>query len=217
MSAPWLLVCALAAEALPVLGRMREVEVQGPRLVSGRLAGRAVSLLICGVGPTKAHRRTAEALERVPACGVLSFGTCGGLVDGLGVGDVLSASAVYREKRLVRELPPIPGALARRVTTVGAAVVTPERRSELADVADACEMEAAGVLAAAPGLRHAVLKVVSDSAGGDEGDNALVLDKLGWVRFQVRALEIMERDLLPVLLRWLAAQPLRAVDSKEKS
>lgn len=203
MSARWLLVCALAAEALPVLGRLRGPRMLGPRLVAGQLAGVDVGLLICGVGPTKAQRRTEEGLGALPAAGVLSFGTCGALRDALQVGDVVSATRVLRERREVAQLPGISGLPPVHVSTVGAAVTTPERRAELAPFAHICEMEASGVLAAAPGRQHAVLKVVSDQAGGDIADQAVLDAKLGWVRFQARTLRIVERELLPALEAWL--------------
>lgn len=205
MSPRWLLVCALAAEALPVLGQLRAPRMRGPRLVSGELAGAPVALLICGVGPTKAQRHTAQALAELPAEGVLSFGTCGALHDHLGVGAVVSGARVLREKREVAQLETLPGAAPVSVSTVGAPVITPERRAELAAFAEVCEMEASGVIAAAPGLRHAVLKVVSDRAGGDAGEQAVFDAKLGWLHFQARTLRIVERDLLPVLTGWLAS------------
>jgi purine-nucleoside phosphorylase len=68
--------------------------------ISGSLDGVAVSVLTVGVGPANAERYTRYALEamhpEIPA-GVVSFGTCGSLVDSLQTGDVVTATVLLVE------------------------------------------------------------------------------------------------------------------------
>ena len=105
----WLLVGALAAETGPVVRRLAAPRPMGTRLMQGRLAGTEVGVLTVGVGPDKAYRRTVAALKRWRPDRVVSFGTCGALVDDLSIGDVVSASRLLHEAELVASLTAAPG------------------------------------------------------------------------------------------------------------
>lgn len=117
----WLLVGALEAETSPIVARIQNPtpavlaggwdhvatwgsavgEMRQPvGFISGSLDGVAVSVLTVGVGPANAERYTRYALEamhpEIPA-GVVSFGTCGSLVDSLQTGDVVTATVLLVE------------------------------------------------------------------------------------------------------------------------
>jgi nucleoside phosphorylase len=117
----WLLVGALEAETSPIISRLQNPtpaatsagwdhvatwgsangEIRQPvEFISGSLDGVPVSVLVVGVGPANAERYTRYALEamhpEIPA-GVVSFGTCGSLVDSLQAGDVVTATALLVE------------------------------------------------------------------------------------------------------------------------
>ncbi|MBN1335162.1 MAG: hypothetical protein JXB39_04320 [Deltaproteobacteria bacterium] len=203
----WLLVAALAAEILPPLLRLAEPRIVDPRLVAGRLAGREVALLRVGVGAVCARRRTEAALARWDAARVVSFGTCGALADGLAVGDVVAATRLLDHP--AQDLLTVPGARPVVLTTVPRAVRDPVERARLAARgAEACEMEAAGVLDAtgAP-RRFAALKVVSDLAGRDGGRILAPLGRFPFLRFKSRALALVRDRLLPILEDLLRTAP----------
>lgn len=197
----WLLVGAMSSETLPVLRRMRDWRWLSPRLTVGTLEGESVALLRSGVGPERAHARTVEALGRVQAGRLLSFGTCGALADGLGVGAIVSGHTLFSEDREVARIEPISGLRGAGVATVAAAVTTPERRAILAPYADVCEMEAAAVWRAAGDRPLSVLKVVSDRAGADPGEGLGKLDPRAVLRFQLLSLRLIEARLVPEIAR----------------
>ncbi len=199
----WLLVGALWAETLPVARRLEGAEALGLRLLRGRLAGREVALLTCGVGPQRAADRTAAALARLGADRVLSFGTCGALGEGLPDGTVLTVEVVGREGLAPRAVEPLPGLRAARLRTVSRVVADPLERARLAAQGyEICEMEAAGVLSAAGERPFSALKVVSDQAGQDASPVFVgrLPSPLRVARFQVRAARLVGSSLLPTLL-----------------
>ena len=160
-----------------------------------------MAVLTCGVGPAKAYARTSAALARWPADGVLSFGTCGGLVDAFGVGSVVTAEALLAEQTPCAVPQPWPGAARVCVTTVERPVFDPVWRDELASIgAHVCEMEAAAVQRAAGTLPFAALKVVSDMAGGAEGDPPARPSPADILRFKAKAMHLVETRLADVLV-----------------
>ncbi len=154
-----LLVGALHAETLPVRRRLGLVGAR--RLATGDWLGLQIALLRCGVGPARAERRTREALKRFDADLVLSFGTCGSLVDELGLGTVVELASVRARGGEPRRL----GERGVHCVTVKRGVFDPRERAELAALGcQVCEMEAHAVMMAAGDRRFRGLKVVSDFA-----------------------------------------------------
>lgn len=204
----WLLVGALGVETGPVLAALEGRHVHSRRLMSGRLGGARVAVLTCGVGPAKAERRTRAALQAVRVGAVVSFGTCGALVDHLDVGEVIAVSEVRFEDRC-RELTPLASLRPVICQTVSEAVWSAARRDQLAAAgAEICEMEAFAVSRAAGALPFHALKVVSDHAGGTidpavgkpREKNPLVIG-----RFLARAARLSKQDLLPALVAAVAS------------
>lgn len=207
MELDWLLVGALGVETAPVLRRLEAPRPLSARLVAGRLAGRAVGVLTCGVGPLKAERRTRDALALCAPARVVSFGTCGALVEGLGVGAVVTAGPLLWQHQTVAVLAPLGQAGAVGVVTVAEAVTDAERRAALAaSGGGVCEMEAYGVRRAAPERPFGVLKVVSDLAGGDPDDPALPGGPSAVLRFKARAAALVERRLVAALVEGIATR-----------
>lgn len=188
----WLLAGALAAETLPVIQRVRRPRLLHRHLVEGRIGDVQVAVLRCGVGPDKAERRTREAVASWKPTHVVSFGTCGSLVDRLGVGSVVAGAPLG-------DLP------VARCVTVRRAVATLSERTRLAEQGfDVCEMEASGVRLAAGDRPFHLVKVVSDLAGGGGMD----LSKPGplqVLRFKALAARLVDERLAPELVRVLEA------------
>ncbi len=200
----WLLVGALHAEVLPLVWKLERPRAVDRRLVIGELHGRRVGVLRCGVGPGPAERRTRAALAEHEARRVLSLGTCGGLMDDLSIGDVVSAPRLLRDVEPFRELVPLSGWRQLACSTVEAPVGTPQARDRLrAAGAGVCEMEAVAVARAAGARPLSVLKVVSDLAGGAP-DPALTGPRVvGFARFSLRALRLSQAHLTPALVQLL--------------
>ena len=198
---------ALLAETLPVRRRMTEVRSLSRRLWQGRIAGVEVSLLRCGVGPRAASRRTLRALQTVPADAVMSFGTCGSLVDHIGVGQVRALSTTQLGDGAARACFVPPSVDAAVGVTVTRGVFDPLERARLARAgAQLVEMEAAAVHQAAGGRGIVGLKVVSDLASAPP-------NRLG---FALHAWRLCRHALTPALekvladetdVRTLASQP----------
>lgn len=210
MGARWLLVGALEAETTPIVERLQspapaavaggwEYEAvwgsahgdihQSVTFVEGELDGVPVGVLTVGVGPENAERYTRCALEamlpEVPA-GVVSFGTCGSLVESLQAGDVVTATALFVEgsndhgtqQRL--QMAPMGSSLPKvALVTCSVPVFTPDRRGQLAALGcEVCEMEANGVLDGTTAVLGAdvaecifgSIKVISDQAGATKDD-----------------------------------------------
>ena len=205
----WLLAGALAAETLPVVRRLEHSRVLSPRFVAGRLGGEHVGVLTCGVGPAKAAERGREALVEWPATHLVSFGTCGALGPELPVGRVVSACAIRVEDRW-ETLQPVRSATPVSLVTVREAVATPERRAELFGLgAQVCEMEALAIRGLDAGLPFYALKVVSDQAGGDEGEPLGSRNPLNLLRFQALAAKLVDSELAPALEAFLAGYASR--------
>lgn len=194
-----LLVCALTVEAAPVVQQLARPRPLSPRLWTGRLAGRDVAALKCGVGPRKAARRTGAAVERLMPAQVWSLGTCGSVGQDP-VGAVVTADAVHWSGW--HDVVPVPGLPTARVATVDAPVMDRGARAAWAERgATVVEMEAGAVRHAA-GQGFRAVKVVSDLAGA--GDPMLErLDPAAFARFQVLARQLMSDALVPQLVRAL--------------
>lgn len=204
----WLLVGALPSETAPILARLRRPRPRGLRLVEGaiELDDRQVevAVLTCGPGPARALAATRAALARCPAEVVLSLGTCGALIAGLGIGDLLCGLVATDGRGRRWPLTPLPGLPALPIATVGSVVADPATRNALARAGNAvCEMEAAAVAEAAQGRRMHALKVVSDLAGAAPDpvhDATLAPSPAQTLRFHARALALSRATLTPALV-----------------
>jgi nucleoside phosphorylase len=209
----WLWVVALPAEAAPLMALLRHARPASGRTWEGRLGDDDVRLLVCGVGPRAAHRRTRVQLQAAHFDAVLNLGTCGALRDDLSIGQVVAATAVRREEAHLAGLAVLGGHRAVHVATVRRPVWSADARVALAATgADVCEMELAGVWRAveetSPGLPLMALKVVSDLAGA-EADDAVGAKGL-WApvqvaRFKLRALRLCNQHLAPAVRAALSA------------
>jgi nucleoside phosphorylase len=195
-----LIVGALGAETLPILRALSRPRPLSARLVAGFIADRPVAVLTCGVGPDKAARRVAAALPLWDAQQVVSIGTCGGLVDSLSVGSVVTATRLFHEDAPCPAPLPWPGIEPATIITVRRGVFTASRRADLAARGGTvCEMEAAAVQSVV-GLRpFTTLKVVSDLAGGASDDPPTRPGPMDFARFKAVALRLSAEHLLPVL------------------
>jgi nucleoside phosphorylase len=191
----------MGAETLPILRALRAPRPLSARLIVGTLDDAPVAVLTCGIGPQKAARRTAAALPLADIHAVVSIGTCGALIDELDIGDVLTASTLRREAAGVGPAPlPWPGVPHTAVVTVTTPVWDAGRRAALAaQGGGVCEMEAAAIQAIVGDRPFSALKVVSDQAGGHADDPPSWPGPVEIARFQVRALELCGRLLLPAL------------------
>lgn len=197
-----LIVGALGAETLPLLRALSRPRPLSRRLVAGQLSGRAVAVLTCGVGPDKAARRVSDALPLWDAQQVISVGTCGGLIDAMSVGTVVTATRLLYEDTPCPDPQPWPDTTPATIITVARGVFTVSRRTELAERGGTvCEMEAAAVQRVIGGRPFTTLKVVSDLAGGSSDDPPPRPGRLDIARFQATALRLSAEHLLPALTR----------------
>ena len=202
-----LLVGALVAETQPVLSRMTNTKKLGRSLYVGYLSGARVAVYTCGVGPIKAEHGTKATLGLIEKHGfkvgqVVSFGTCGSLVEELSIGDLVCARSLATGKSGGDQIDAIDGLRAVNVVTVDRAVTTSAEREELANNGfQVCEMEAAGVFRAAAGRPFGVIKVVSDTAGGDPEDEVIAKGPrpVRIARFMIRARLLSEAHLVGAL------------------
>lgn len=199
-----LLAAALLAEVLPLLRRLQRPRLLDRRLVAGLLAGRSVAVLRTGVGRKRAERRTRAALARYHSEIVVSLGTCGALTDELCVGQLVSAQRILG---LSPAPSPFPNALPVTIATVARPVFDQRTRQRWHERgAQVCEMEAAGVAAAAQGRQFHALKVISDMAGRGHVSVHRRPRALSTARFLLRAWDLSERQLAPAVVRWLAEE-----------
>jgi len=197
-----LIVGALGAETLPILRTLSRPRPLSRRLVAGQLSGRPVAVLTCGVGPDKAARRVAAALPLWSAQQVVSVGTCGGLVDAMSIGTVVTATRLLHEDTPCPDPLPWPSTLPATIITVARGVFTASRRAALAERGGTvCEMEAAAVQRVIGERPFMTLKVVSDLAGGSSDDPPPRPGRLDIARFQATALRLSTAHLLPALTR----------------
>ncbi len=202
-----LLVGALVAETQPVLRSMTKTSKLSSNFFLGYLGGSSIGLLTCGIGPVKAESATATALALIIDRGftverVVSFGTCGSLVDDLSIGDLVCAKQLALGVNSAKSLETLHGFRAVDVVTVDRPVTTNTGREQLASLGfHVCEMEAAGVYIAAAEIPFYVLKVVSDSAGGDPEDKVIAKGPrpVRIARFMIRARLLSEAHLVGAL------------------
>ena len=88
-------VIAMESEAAPVVANMTEVNraaVCGKNVYTGKLCGRDVAVIVCGVGKVNAACGAQMAADRYAADCVINVGVAGGLNDGCKVGGIYAVS-----------------------------------------------------------------------------------------------------------------------------
>ena len=197
-----LIVGAMGAETSPLLAALRRPQPVSSRLIRGTLGGVPVSVLTCGIGPSKAARRLLEADLRPNL--IVSIGTAGALHDELTIGEVVTAHTLHEGERCCTPPPlPWPGvARAVSLVTVDRPVWSRPARQRLAGQGHvACEMEAGALHRASAtwGAQLTALKVISDHAGGRDDDPQGRPSLAELARFKARALALCTAHLLPAL------------------
>lgn len=92
-------VIAMESEAEPLLYVMSEKDertVHERRVVLGKIDGRDVGVVVCGVGKTNAAAGTQYAIDCLGADKIINIGVAGGLNAGTEVGKIYSVSAVVQ-------------------------------------------------------------------------------------------------------------------------
>jgi adenosylhomocysteine nucleosidase len=143
---------------------------------AGKLAGREVSIVECGVGQKAAARATAEAIKFYQPKWIVSAGFGGGLDNTLRRGHIVMADEVINsagetigvDLRLDREsIAATKGLHVGRLITVDSILREPSERRDLAEKHDAiaCDMETFGVAAACreQGVPLLAIRIISDA------------------------------------------------------
>lgn len=85
----------MESEAAPLLYAMtdkRESNVHGRKVISGKIDGREVGVVVCGVGKVNAAAGAQYAIDRMGADKIINIGVAGGLNKGTEVGKIYSIS-----------------------------------------------------------------------------------------------------------------------------
>lgn len=86
-------------EAQPVLNAInieRDITYCGKRLVTGKLSGESIGIVICGVGKVNAACGTQIAIDELGADVIINVGVAGGLNGGVKVGEIYAISNVVQ-------------------------------------------------------------------------------------------------------------------------
>lgn len=86
-------------EAQPVLNAInieRDITYCGKRLVTGKLSGESIGIVICGVGKVNAACGTQIAIDELGADVIINVGVAGGLNGGVKVGKIYAISNVVQ-------------------------------------------------------------------------------------------------------------------------
>ncbi len=92
-------VIAMDKEAQPVLNAInieRDITNCGKRLVTGKLSGESIGIVICGVGKVNAACGTQIAIDELGADVIINVGVAGGLNGGVKVGKIYAISNVVQ-------------------------------------------------------------------------------------------------------------------------
>ena len=92
-------VIAMDKEAQPVLNAInieRDITYCGKRLVTGKLSGESIGIVICGVGKVNAACGTQIAIDELGADVIINVGVAGGLNGGVKVGKIYAISNVVQ-------------------------------------------------------------------------------------------------------------------------
>ncbi len=88
-------IIAMDKEAKPVISamqRVKERKVGGKRVVTGKLFGRKIALIVCGVGKVNAACGAQIAIDKFKAEKVVNVGVAGGLNKDVAVGEIYEVS-----------------------------------------------------------------------------------------------------------------------------
>ncbi|MEJ0046210.1 MAG: hypothetical protein WDN04_08895 [Rhodospirillales bacterium] len=182
-----------------------------------RLA-RPLGMVMAGGGTPDGARNAAEALVRQGATALLSFGLAGGLNPTLRPGTLIIPAEVVTEAGVLRTSAALTRALGGPIHTLFAGtalVTTADQKSRLrtATGADAIDLEsgAVGEVAAAHGLRFAVLRAICDASETTLPPAAVIaLDAAGAIApLRVATSVLRHPAQLPALVR-LARDAARA-------
>ncbi len=128
-----------------------------------------VRIEVIGMGPDAARANTERLLrDSPPPALIVSVGICGGLRDGLNVGDIIVPCEVVTVDRQSWKCEPIALPATGRLLSVNRLVssVEEKRRLHIEHAADIVDMEAASIAAicAERGIPFAAIKAISDTA-----------------------------------------------------
>ncbi len=128
-----------------------------------------VRIEVIGMGPDAARANTERLLRDSPHPSlIVSVGICGGLRDGLNVGDLVVPSEVVTADRQFWKCEPIALPATGRLLSVNRIVssVEEKRRLHIEHAADIVDMEAASIAAicAEHNIPFAAIKAISDTA-----------------------------------------------------
>jgi adenosylhomocysteine nucleosidase len=210
-----LVTFAVEAEFAPWrrLRKLELIQMDGFELHRARIGRAQVDFLVTGIGIERAQRAAAKALES-PYQFCIASGFAGSLRDTHPVGAILVACAVQLlgksktlacSRNLVYAARDDGATQVQLFLTADHVVTSAAEKAQLAPFADAVEMEAFGVLAAAHDRGHCAvaIRVISDSAREDMP--AIVntaVDSEGRVSFGGVARYVARHPLqLPALLR----------------
>ena len=203
-----LIVGALLAEVVPLFNCIEHPLPINHRLIQGTVGRHTVLILRSGVGMQKAYKHTKQTLQKFSINRVISVGTCGALSNNLEIGDVCSVNHILNEEGTSIRISALDEFIQTRLITVNSIVSTENRRKELSQIADICEMEAYGVWKAAQGIPFYCLKVVSDHAGkgNDPVLNTTSPKAQQVARFMLRAGLLCHRHLQPALTNFINSE-----------
>jgi adenosylhomocysteine nucleosidase len=186
----------------------RRIEIDGVTGFTGRHAGRAYHLVLTGIGAEAADAAARVVLNHETAALAVSAGFAGALLPAAAVGDVIVATSVVPgrfERGWSQSGPPLvcedrvrrsveaaatdlgievrSGPVVSLSTVVCRAIEKQDLSRMTGAVALDMESAAIGKVAHSRGVRFAVVRTVSDSAGEDLPlDFNVFLQPFGWVR-----------------------------------
>ncbi len=166
-----------------------------------------VRIEVIGMGPDAARENTERLLRAsAPPSLIVSVGICGGLRDGLNVGDLVVPCEVVTVDRQLWKCEPIALPATGRLLSVNRIVssVEEKRRLHIEHAADIVDMEAASIAAicAERGIPFAAIKAISDTVSDSLPSELKQIAPNGHVRIGKLLLAIGKRpSLLADLLR----------------
>ena len=162
------IICAMDEELKDLLENLEDrtdKKVGGTEFYTGKIKGKEVVLVRCGIGKVQSGITTALMIVEFNVDCVINSGSAGGIGNGLHVGDVvLSTGAAYHEANL--------NVKTGLIVTGDQFVSSDEAIAQIKAIypdALCCEMEGAAIAQAAYQLRtpFVVVRAMSDNGNGD--------------------------------------------------